>query len=91
MKVNRVIDTCLLKIKAELETQARGEQIQDEFSPPLSIALDAITDYLENRPMVIPNPITKEWYHNEYLQSEHWQNLRMLEFLWGISLYCFQE
>ena len=72
MKTNQIIDTCLFKIKNELEIQARGEQIQDKFTPKLNIALDAINEYLESRPMVIPNPITKEWYRQTYLMSDHW-------------------
>jgi hypothetical protein len=87
MHINQVVYNSLAIIKEQLE-----EGISNNFEPEVSKKLDFIQKWLDDSELTIaiPKKITKEWYGEVYLISDHWQKLRhkALEYSKGLCQLC---
>lgn len=74
MRIDQVTHNCIALIKEKLEEHIS----KSSFNLEISKKLDFIQHWLDESKLTIaiPEKITKEWYRDVYLISDHWQKKR---------------
>ena len=88
MQINQIIYNCLTTLKEKLEDKISNEY----YDSDVSLKLDFLQQWIDDSELsiAIPEQITKEWYRDVYLKSEHWKKKRLeaLEYAKGLCQLC---
>ena len=88
MQINQIIYNCLTTLKEKLEDKISNEY----YDSDVSLKLDFLQQWIDDSELsiAIPEQITKEWYRDVYLKSEHWKKKRLeaLEYAKNLCQLC---